>query len=91
MVFEAAGGLNLSGRDEGYEMRKLVKKFKDLPTPVMILHITGKFLFGVGVGLLVASYFHQLDWWTIGAWVILISLITQIPGAYFVLRKKYKK
>lgn len=72
-------------------MKRLVKKFRKLPTPIMISHIAGKFLFGLGVGLLVASYLHQLDWYLFGGIIILISLIMQIPGAFLVLKNKLKK
>ena len=53
----------------------------------MILHISGKFLFGVGLGLLLASYLQQYDWQLYGWIIIVIALITQIPGAYLLLRK----
>ena len=69
-------------------MKKLIKKFRNLPTPIIFLHITGKFLFGLGAGMLIASYFQNLNWWNIGAWIILISLVVQIPGAYLTLGKK---
>jgi hypothetical protein len=64
-----------------------VEKFRKLPLSILILHISGKFLFGVGLGLLLASYLQQYDWQLYGWVMIVIALITQIPGAYKCLKK----
>lgn len=62
--------------------------FKKMPLPVLAVHLTGKFLSGVGLGALLAGYLSKVDWIIGGLVVIVISIIMQIPGAYFALRKK---
>lgn len=70
-------------------MRKMsvVEKFRKLPISIMILHISGKFLSGVGLGALLASYLYRYDWQLWGWIIIVIAVLTQIPGAYKVLKK----
>ena len=65
----------------------VVEKFRKLPISIMILHISGKFLSGVGLGTLIASYLQQYDWQLYGWIVIVIASLTQIPGAYKTLKK----
>ncbi len=71
---------------EGEKMG-VVEKFRQLPISIMILHISGKFLFGVGLGALLASYLYRYDWQLWGWIIIVIAVSTQIPGAYKVLKK----
>jgi len=60
-----------------------VEKFRQVPNPYFSLHITGKSLFGVGVGLLLATW---LPIWT--GWIfIIVALVISIPSARIVLRK----
>jgi len=66
---------------------RAVEKFRTLPISIMILHISGKFLFGVGLGTLLASYIQHANWQLIGWIIIIIALLTQIPGAYKTLKK----
>lgn len=58
----------------------LINRFRELPTPIIVLHISAKFVFGVGLGVLLAGYLTGFGWW-----LILLSLIMGIPGAYKVL------
>ena len=64
-----------------------IEKFRTLPISIMILHISGKSLFGIGMGILLASYIHYYNWQLIGWIIIVIALLTQIPGAYKALKK----
>ena len=64
-----------------------IEKFRTLPTSIMILHVTGKFLFGIGMGILLASYIYCYNWQSIGWIIIVVALLTGIPGAYKVLKK----
>jgi len=65
----------------------VVEKFRKLPISIIILHISGKSLFGVGLGALLASYLYRYDWQLWG-WIIIVSaVLTQMPGAYKVLKK----
>ena len=60
-----------------------IERFRQVPTPYLSMHITAKFLFGVGLGLLLAIW---LPVWT--GWIfIVISLLIAIPSAKIVLRK----
>ncbi len=59
----------------------LTHKLKELPTPILILHISAKFVFGMGLGVLLASYLTGFGWW-----IILLSLLMGIPGACKILR-----
>jgi len=58
-----------------------IEKFRRVPNPYFTMHITGKFLFGVGLGVLVAIW---LPVWT--GWVfIAVALLIAIPSARIAL------
>ena len=60
-----------------------VEKFRQVPNPYFTLHITAKFLSGVGLGVLLAIW---LPVWT--GWIfIIIALLIAIPSARIVLRR----
>lgn len=60
-----------------------VEKFRQVPNPYFFLHITGRFLFGVGLGLLLATW---LPIWT--GWIfVIVALVISVPSARIVLRK----
>ena len=60
-----------------------MEKFRQMPNPYFALHITSKFLFGVGLGVLLAVW---LPIWT--GWIFIgISLLIAIPSTKIVLRK----
>jgi len=60
-----------------------MKRGRQMPNPYFSLHITGKFLFGVGLGLLLAIW---LPVWT--GWVfIVLALLISIPSARIILRR----
>ncbi len=60
-----------------------VEKFRQVPNPYFTLHITAKFLFGVGLGVLLAI------WLPVGTgWIfIVVALLIAIPSARIVLSK----
>ena len=59
------------------------KRFRQVPNPYFSMHITAKFLSGVGLGLLLAIW---LPVWT--GWIfIAISLLIAIPSVRIVLGK----
>jgi len=58
-----------------------MEKFREVPNPYFALHITGKFLFGVGLGVLLAMW---LPVWTGWAFII-AALLIGIPSARIVL------
>jgi len=60
-----------------------VEKVRQVPNPYFSMYITGKFLFGVGLGLLLAGC---LPMWT--GWIfIAAALVIAIPSARIILRK----
>lgn len=60
-----------------------VEKFRQVPNPYFLLHIAARFLFGVGLGLLLATW---LPIWT--GWIfIIVALVISVPSARIVLRK----
>ncbi len=60
-----------------------VAKLRQVPNPYFSLHITAKFLFGVGLGVLLATW---LPVWT-GWLFIIVALGIAMPSARIVLRK----
>jgi len=60
-----------------------MERFRGVPNPYFTMHITGKFLAGVGLGLLLATW---LPIWT--GWVFLIlALLIAIPSVRIILGK----
>ncbi|MFQ6121779.1 MAG: hypothetical protein ACE5LA_01795 [Dehalococcoidales bacterium] len=60
-----------------------VEKFRQIPTPYFILHITSRFLFGIGLGVLLATW---LPIWT--GWLFIIAaLIAAIPSSRIILSR----
>ena len=59
------------------------EKLRQVPNPYFSIHITSKFLSGVGLGLLLATW---LPVWT--GWIfIAIALLIAIPSVRIILRK----
>lgn len=59
------------------------ERFRQVPNPYFSLHITAKFLLGVGLGVLLATW---LPLWTGGAFII-IALLIAIPSVRLILGK----
>ena len=63
-----------------------IEKLRRMPNPYLFMHITGKFLFGVGLGILLAIW---LPIWT--GWLFIIAaLLIAIPSARIILGGKTK-
>ena len=59
------------------------ERFRQVPNPYLSMHITGKFLFGVGLGLLLAIW---LPVWT--SWIFIVAaLLIAIPSVRIILGK----
>ena len=59
------------------------ERFRQVPNPYLSMHITGKFLFGVGLGLLLAIW---LPVWT--GWIFIVAaLLIAIPSVRIILGK----
>jgi len=57
------------------------EKLRQVPNPYFNMHIAGKFLFGVGLGVLLAGW---LPAWT--GWIfIIVAVVIAIPSAIIVL------
>lgn len=65
----------------------VIEKWRKLPLKYMIFLIFGKFLAGVGLGVLLAPYLQQCNRVTYGWGIIIIAALTQIPAAYKCLKK----
>ena len=65
----------------------VIEKWKKLPLKYMIFLIFGKFLAGVGLGVLLASYLQECNRVMYGWIIIIIAALTQIPAAYKCLKK----
>jgi len=60
-----------------------VAKFRQVPDPYFSLHVTAKFLAGVGIGVLLSTW---LPVWT--GWIFIgVALLIAIPSARIVLSK----
>ena len=51
------------------------ENFDRLPRPLLVVHIFSKLLFGMGLGILLASYLSGLNWQLYGWLLIILSLI----------------
>ena len=60
-----------------------VENFRRVPNPYFALHITAKFLGGVGIGVLLATWLPVWTWWIF----IIVGVVIAIPSARIVLRK----
>ena len=64
-------------------MGNKIEKFRQVPNPYFSMHITAKFLSGLGLGVLLAGW---LPVWV--GWVFIIAaLLIAIPSARIVLGK----
>jgi len=60
-----------------------IERFRQMPNPYFALHITSRFLFGVGLGLLLATW---LPIWT--GWIfIIVAIVIAIPSTKILLGK----
>jgi uncharacterized membrane protein YedE/YeeE len=57
-------------------------KIKSMHTSNFIFWIFGKFLLGLGVGILLATYYwNPLGYWVIAGWLVVVfAVILQIPA-----------
>jgi len=59
------------------------EKFRQVPDPYFSLHVTAKFLAGLGLGVLLATWLPVWTWWIF----IVVALVIAIPSARIVLSK----
>ncbi|WGI17758.1 hypothetical protein [Methanonatronarchaeum sp. AMET-Sl] len=63
-------------------------EFKKQSNRILFITIFAKFLFGVGLGALLASYFQAHDWILWGWILIIVSLLLSIPVIYALFIQK---
>ncbi len=64
-------------------MKKLIKRFRKLPTPLLIMLVNGKVVISLGIGVLLATYLINWVWG-----IIILGVILIIPGGNKVLTGK---
>ncbi len=62
-----------------------IEKMAKLPVPLLAAHMFGKFLFGLGLGILLAGAI-DLNWKQWGATFIVLSVVVSIPSGRRILR-----
>jgi len=60
-----------------------VKRFRELPTSLMILHVASKVIVSFGLGIVLAKQLGDL-----GGWIIILGIVLSIPSAYRILSGK---
>ena len=61
-----------------------IEKFRQMRNPYFALHIASRFVFGVGLGVLLATW---LPIWT--GWIfIIVALVVAIPSTRIILSKR---
>ncbi len=63
-------------------------KIKSMCTSNFIFWVFGKFLFGLGIGILLPVYFVGFGWHIVGWLFIAFAIILQIPAFVTVFHKK---
>ena len=63
--------------------------FKELPNTLLTTHIVAKFLFGVGIGVLLCEY-RDFDRATVGWVLIVAALIVAIPSTVRIVSNMFK-
>ncbi len=63
---------------------KSIEIMKNLPTSLLVLHILAKFLFGLGLGMLLVHYYDVPPAWT-GRVLIVIAILIAIPSSIRIL------
>ncbi len=64
------------------------EKFRKLPPRLMAMHVLSKFVFGVGLGILLVSFLPCCNWQLVGWLIIVISIIIAIPSVMIILKRK---
>jgi len=66
---------------------KKFERFRALPPRFMVIHVFAKFVFGMGLGVLLVIYVPQLNRQLLGWLLIVLSIIIAIPSLRLILRK----
>ena len=63
-----------------------IKKMAKLPVPLLAAHMFAKFLFGLGLGILLAGAL-DFNWKLWGTAFIVLSVVVSIPSGRRILKK----
>ena len=72
-------------------MKKLMKKFKKIPTWILFIHVSVKQIFMLGLGIVLATYFYSTAWGVAGWILIAFALLDAIPHSYLIFNHKENK
>jgi uncharacterized membrane protein len=67
-----------------------IERIKSLHLSNFIFWVLGKFLIGLGIGILLAAYFPAYGWIIAGWMLIVFAIILQIPAITATFGKKPK-
>lgn len=68
-----------------------IEKIKSMHPSNFVFWVLGKFLFGLGLGMLLPVYFAGFGWDIAGWMLIAFSLVLQIPAMSICFQKRRKK
>ena len=71
---------------KGWCVKKL-DKLRRASASTVIGWATGKFLVGLGIGVLLATYFTGSAWEIHGWWLIVLGIVVSIPACLAVFKK----
>ena len=60
-----------------------VNNFRELPAPLLMLHVGAKSVGGIGIGVLLCNYLAGFGWW-----IILLAVLMAIPSTIKIFGKK---
>lgn len=66
---------------------KKIDKLRKANASVIMSWAMGKFLFGLGLGVLLATYLPLVHWSIHGWWLIVLGIVVSIPACLVVFRK----
>jgi hypothetical protein len=71
-----------------YYLEEKLEKVKSLHVSNFIFWVFGKFLLGLGIGILLPVYFVGFGWHIVGWLLIAFAIIIQLPAIFTVFYQK---
>ncbi|MDP6379852.1 MAG: hypothetical protein QF662_00785 [Phycisphaerae bacterium] len=65
-------------------------RFRELSTPMMMLHVSAKVIFGIGIGMLLGAYIEGVRWSCVGWSLLIVSILISIPSTCKILGREKK-
>ena len=72
-------------------LEEKLAKLKALHTSNFVFWVLAKFLCGMGIGILLPTYFFGYGWVIVGWMLIAFAVILSIPAMHVMLSRKRKK